>query len=251
AWDRALGRFLIEITAQIFTRKDDETDADLVDMVLDKTGMKGTGRWTVQEAAERSVPSPTITAALDSRYLSGLKAERLEAAKVFDGPEVVPANDRDAFVDDVRQALYASKICSYAQGMNLIRSAGNTFDWNLKLGDIARIWKGGCIIRAQFLGRIQEAYDRNANLPSLLMDPEFARELQNRQAAWRRVVARAVESGIAAPAMSGSLAYFDAYRRERLPANLVQAQRDFFGAHTYERTDREGTFHTDWDGSEG
>ena len=248
AWNAGeLESFLIEITAQIFRRGDDLTDADLVDMVLDKTGMKGTGRWTVQEAAERSVPAATISAALDSRYLSGLKAERVEAAKLFEGPAVSPVEDRAAFIEDVRQALYASKICSYAQGMNLIRGASDQFEWDLQLGDIARIWKGGCIIRAQFLGRIQEAYDRDAKLPNLLVDAEFARELQSRQAAWRRVVSRAVTFGIATPALSGSLAYFDAYRRERLPANLVQAQRDFFGAHTYERVDRDGSFHTEWD----
>ena len=245
-----LESFLIEITAQIFTRKDDQGGAgDQLDAILDKTGSKGTGRMTVQEAAGKAVPAPTITAALDGRYLSALKEERVAASKVLKGPEgKLPAVDKAQLIDDVRNALYAAKICSYAQGMNLLRAASETYDWGLELGAIARIWKGGCIIRAVFLDRIKQAYERNPELANLLVDAEFARELNARQGAWRRVVQLAVGAGVAVPGISASLAYFDSYRRERLPANLVQAQRDLFGAHTYERVDRPGIFHTDWEG---
>ncbi|KAL0332177.1 UNVERIFIED_CONTAM: 6-phosphogluconate dehydrogenase, decarboxylating 2 [Sesamum calycinum] len=246
-----LQSFLIEITADIFGIKDDKGDGYLVDKVLDKTGMKGTGKWTVQQAAELSVAAPTIEASLDSRFLSGLKEERTEAAKVFKSggfgdildDQVV---DKERLIDDVRQALYASKICSYAQGMNLIRAKSIEKGWDLKLGELARIWKGGCIIRAIFLDRIKKAYDRNPDLANLLVDPEFAKEIIDRQSAWRRVVCLAINSGISTPGMSASLAYYDTYRRERLPANLVQAQRDYFGAHTYERVDIPGSFHTEW-----
>lgn len=242
-----LESFLIEITSKIFRKADDKGDGHLVDKILDKTGMKGTGRWTIQEAAENSVAAGTMSAALDARFLSGRKDERVKASELLGGPEVQTVEDKLALVDDVRKALYASKICSYAQGMNLIRAASETHGWNVDLGSTARIWKGGCIIRARFLGRIKAAFDRDPNLANLLVDAEFAKELQERQAAWRRVVSLAVQSGLAVPGFSGSLAYFDSYRRARLPANLVQAQRDFFGAHTYQRTDMEGTFHTDWD----
>jgi 6-phosphogluconate dehydrogenase len=247
-----LQSFLIEITATIFAKKDDlASTGHLVDQVLDKTGMKGTGRWTVQEAAERSVAAPTISAALDARYLSGRKSERVAAAEILRGPEgartVPDEGDRARFVEDVRQALYAAKICSYAQGMNLLRAASATHGWALDLGEIARIWKGGCIIRAIFLDRIKAAYRRQPELPSLLVDAEFAEELNARQSAWRRVVGGAIAAGIAVPAFSASLAYFDTYRRARLPANLLQAQRDFFGAHTFQRIDRDGVFHADWD----
>jgi 6-phosphogluconate dehydrogenase len=239
-----LESFLIEITARIFRKRDG--DGYLVDAILDRTGMKGTGRWTVQEAAEKSVPAATIAAALDGRYLSGLKDERVRASRILTGPEASAAADPD-LVDDVRNALYAAKICSYAQGMNLIRAASDEYGWNLKLGSIARIWKGGCIIRAAFLDRIKEAFDADPTLKSLLVDPGFAAELSARQASWRKIVVLAVSNGIPVPGLSGSLAYFDAYRRERLPANLLQAQRDLFGAHTFERVDREGSFHADWD----
>ncbi|XP_031491401.1 6-phosphogluconate dehydrogenase, decarboxylating 1 [Nymphaea colorata] len=251
-WNKGeLLSFLIEITADIFSIKDDKGEGYLVDKVLDKTGMKGTGKWTVQQAAELSVAAPTIASSLDSRFLSGLKDERVNAAKVFkdgglgDGlcDQVV---DKKQLIDDVRQALYASKICSYAQGMNLIRAKSIEKGWDLKLGELARIWKGGCIIRAVFLDRIKKAYDRNPELASLLIDPEFAKEIVDRQSAWRRVVSLAINSGITTPGMCASLAYFDSYRRERLSANLVQAQRDYFGAHTYERIDVEGSFHTEW-----
>ncbi|PKA58845.1 6-phosphogluconate dehydrogenase, decarboxylating 3 [Apostasia shenzhenica] len=247
-WNKGeLLSFLIEITADIFGIK----DGYLVDKVLDKTGMKGTGKWTVQQAADLSVAAPTIEASLDLRFLSGLKEERVEAAKVFSsgGFHDILSNqpvDKARLIDDVRQALYASKICSYAQGMNLLRAKSIEKGWDLQLGELARIWKGGCIIRAIFLDRIKKAYDRNANLANLLVDPEFAKEIIDRQAAWRRVICLAVNAGITTPGMSASLAYFDTYRRERLPANLVQAQRDYFGAHTYERIDVAGSFHTEW-----
>jgi 6-phosphogluconate dehydrogenase len=226
-----------------------------VDKILDKTGMKGTGKWTVQQAAELSVAIPTVASSLDARFLSGLKDERVAAEKVYVAAGLAPADatkpalsaeEKQALVDDVRAALYASKICSYAQGMNLIRAKSVEQGWDLDLGEMARIWKGGCIIRARFLDRIKQAYDKDAALPSLLVDGEFANELVARNDGWRRVITRAVNAGVATPSMSGSLAYFDSYRRGRLPANLVQAQRDFFGSHTYERTDMEGWHHTVW-----
>ncbi|GAY39228.1 hypothetical protein CUMW_042760 [Citrus unshiu] len=253
-WNKGeLESFLVEITADIFKVKDEYGEGELVDKILDKTGMKGTGKWTVQQAAELSVAAPTIAASLDCRYLSGLKEEREKAAKVLkeaglkDEVQNVGVHvDKKRLIDDVRQALYASKICSYAQGMNLLRSKSNEKGWNLNFGELARIWKGGCIIRAVFLDRIKKAYQRNPNLASLVVDPEFAREMVQRQAAWRRVVGLAISAGISTPGMCASLSYFDTYRRARLPANLVQAQRDLFGAHTYERIDRPGSFHTEW-----
>eukprot|EP00244_Chara_vulgaris_P009061 TRINITY_DN3752_c0_g2_i7.p1 TRINITY_DN3752_c0_g2~~TRINITY_DN3752_c0_g2_i7.p1 ORF type:complete len:291 (-),score=59.37 TRINITY_DN3752_c0_g2_i7:48-920(-) len=254
-WNKGeLESFLIEITADIFAVKD-EKDAGgksyLVDKVLDKTGSKGTGKWTVQQAAELGVAAPTIAASLDSRYLSGLKDERVAAAQAYSAlglgePSAVGGIDKQQLIDDVRKALYASKITSYAQGMNLIRAKSIEKNWNLNLGELARIWKGGCIIRAVFLDRIKQAYDRNAHLASLLMDPEFAKEMTERQASWRRVVQLAVGAGLAVPGMTSSLAYFDTYRRGSLPANLIQAQRDYFGAHTFERVDQPGSFHTEW-----
>lgn len=253
-WNRGeLESFLIEITADIFKVKDEHGDGELVDKILDKTGMKGTGKWTVQQAAELSVAAPTIAASLDCRYLSGLKEEREAAEEVLKGAgmteqvgNVRSGIDKKRLIDDVRQALYASKICSYAQGMNLLRAKSVEKNWGLNFGELARIWKGGCIIRAVFLDRIKQAYQRNPNLASLVVDPEFAKEMVQRQAAWRRVVGLAISAGISTPGMCASLAYFDTYRRARLPANLVQAQRDLFGAHTYERIDRAGAYHTEW-----
>ncbi|KAF3448655.1 hypothetical protein FNV43_RR09368 [Rhamnella rubrinervis] len=253
-WNRGeLESFLIEITADIFKVKDEHGDGELVDKILDKTGMKGTGKWTVQQAAELSVAAPTIAASLDCRYLSGLKEERESAAEALkeaglkeEVGSVKSGVDKKRLIDDVRQALYASKICSYAQGMNLLRAKSTEKGWNLNFGELARIWKGGCIIRAVFLDRIKKAYQRNPNLASLVVDPEFAKEMVQRQAAWRRVVGLAISAGVSTPGMCASLSYFDTYRRSRLPANLVQAQRDLFGAHTYERIDRPGSFHTEW-----
>ncbi|XP_073315983.1 6-phosphogluconate dehydrogenase, decarboxylating 3, chloroplastic-like [Primulina huaijiensis] len=254
-WNRGeLESFLVEITADIFKVEDEETGVGyLVDKILDKTGMKGTGKWTVQQAAELSIAAPTIAASLDCRYMSGLKEEREAAAEIFEKEGLkeemvnnVAVVDKKRLIDDVRQALYASKICSYAQGMNLLKSKSAEKGWGLNLGELARIWKGGCIIRAVFLDRIKQAYQRNPGLANLLVDPEFAREMVQRQAAWRRVVGLAIQKGISVPGMSASLQYFDTYRRSRLPANLVQAQRDYFGAHTYERIDRPGSYHTEW-----
>ncbi|PIA28332.1 hypothetical protein AQUCO_07200175v1 [Aquilegia coerulea] len=253
-WNRGeLESFLIEITADIFKVQDEHGNGELVDKILDKTGMKGTGKWTVQQAAELSVAAPTIAASLDCRYLSGLKEEREVAAAVLKEAGMqdvfgaaMPNIDKKRLIDDVRQALYASKICSYAQGMNLLRAKSVEQSWNLNFGELARIWKGGCIIRAVFLDRIKKAYQRNPQLASLIVDPDFAKEMVQRQAAWRRVVGLAIQAGISTPGMCASLAYFDTYRRARLPANLVQAQRDLFGAHTYERIDRPGAFHTEW-----
>ncbi|KAF9626120.1 hypothetical protein IFM89_030967 [Coptis chinensis] len=250
-WNRGeLESFLVEITANIFKVKDEHGDGELVDKILDKTGMKGTGKWTVQQAAELSVAAPTIAASLDCRYLSGLKEEREAAAAVLKEAGMAeaarPSVDKKRLIDDVRQALYASKICSYAQGMNLLRAKSVEQNWNLNFGELARIWKGGCIIRAVFLDRIKKAYQRNPQLASLIVDPDFAKEMVQRQAAWRRVVGLAIQAGISTPGMCASLSYFDTYRRARLPANLVQAQRDLFGAHTYERIDRPGAFHTEW-----
>ncbi|WIA12411.1 hypothetical protein OEZ85_012454 [Tetradesmus obliquus] len=251
-WNQGeLQSFLIEISAIIAAKKD-EDGSSLVDKIVDKTGAKGTGKWTVQQAAELSVAAPTITASLDGRYMSALKDQRVSASKVFGdlglkAPAAAAGVDKKQLIADVRAALYCSKICSYAQGMNIIKAKSEEKEWGVDLGGLARIWKGGCIIRAGFLDRIKQAYQRDSNLPSLLVDPPFAKDLAERDAAWRRVVALAVTNGVPAPGMMASLSYFDTYRRERLPANLVQAQRDFFGSHTYQRTDKEGWFHTVWD----
>jgi 6-phosphogluconate dehydrogenase len=253
AWNRGeLKSFLIEITAQILAKKDDKTGRPMIDVIVDATGMKGTGKWTVQQASELAAPIPTIASSVEARILSAQRNERLAAAKVLKGPlpRPVAGVDKKRLIDDVRHALYAAKVCSYAQGMNLLRTASQTYEWGLQLGRIARIWKGGCIIRAQFLDRIKQAYDRaaspGATLANLLVDGEFAREMDERQAGWRRAIGLAVEHGLPVPTMVASLSYYDSYRRERLPACLTQAQRDFFGAHTYQRTDMEGTFHTEW-----
>lgn len=243
-----LQSFLIEITSRIFAKRDEKDQSKfLVDQVLDKSGSKGTGKWTIQECAERSVPCPTIASALDARYMSSRRDERVAASKVLQGPSAVSGQvDKQALVNDLKNALYCAKICSYTQGMNVLREASNEFGWDLKLGEISRIWKGGCIIRAIFLDRIKAAYDKNKDLPSLLMDGEFAREIAERQESWRRIVTLAVSQGIPVPALSASLGYYDSYRRLRLPANLIQAQRDFFGAHTYQRVDDSNWFHSDW-----
>ncbi|MEB2314236.1 MAG: NADP-dependent phosphogluconate dehydrogenase [Sorangiineae bacterium] len=248
-WNRGeLDSFLIEITAKIFAKKDPETGGDLIDLILDAAAQKGTGRWTVQDAVELGAPIPTIASAVDARGVSSQKAERVAASKVLPGPALGAASgvDKQQLVADVRAALYASKCASYAQGMALIRAASELRGWGIQLGEMARIWKGGCIIRAAFLGRIQEAFARDAQLDNLLLDPSFREELAARQTGWRNVVALAARHGVPAPTTSISLAWYDSYRSERLSANLVQAQRDFFGAHTYVRTDREGAVHTEW-----
>jgi len=246
-WNRGeLQSYLIEITADIVAFPDPDTGQPLLDLIQDQAGQKGTGKWTSQQALELGVPIPTLTAAVDARFLSAFKAERVAAARVLPGPVGRFSGDRDRCITHLREALYASKVCSYAQGLALLRAASQEYGYDLPYGEIARIWKGGCIIRAAFLNRIQEAFRRRPDLPNLLVDEGFRDAVAARQAGWRATVRTAAELGVPAPALSASLAYFDAYRRERLPANLLQAQRDYFGAHTYERVDREGTFHTEW-----
>ncbi|MEL7142666.1 MAG: NADP-dependent phosphogluconate dehydrogenase [Cyanobacteria bacterium J06643_4] len=247
-WNKTeeLDSFLIEITADIFTKTDEETGKPLVELIMDKAGQKGTGRWTVMSALELGVSIPTITAAVNARIMSGAKAERVEAEKQLTGPTAKFEGDKKEFINKIRDALYCSKICSYAQGMDLLSKASELNGYNLNLGETARIWKGGCIIRAAFLNKIKAAYDQDANLANLLLAPEFKQTILDRQSAWREVIATAAKIGIPVPAFSASLDYFDSYRRARLPQNLTQAQRDYFGAHTYERTDKEGSFHTEW-----
>jgi len=241
-----LNSFLIEITANIFPYVDPDTNIPLVDLIVDAAGQKGTGRWTVQTALELGVAIPTITAAVNARILSFIRDERIAASKIITGPNAKYGGDIAAFVNMVRDALYCSKICSYAQGMALLSTASKTYNWELNLGEMARIWKGGCIIRAGFLNKIKKAFDENPALPNLLLAPEFKQTILDRQAAWREVIVTAAKLGIPVPAFSASLDYFDSYRRDRLPQNLTQAQRDYFGAHTYKRTDKEGSFHTEW-----
>jgi len=249
-WNQGeLDSFLIDITARIFTRKDPETGQPLVDLIVDKAGQKGTGKWTVGHATEMAVPLSVIASAVEARILSSLKADRVAASKILPGPVVTPySGDRQELIDAVRDALYASKIISYAQGFVQLGAASALYGWNLNFGDIASIWRGGCIIRARFLNRITEAYRRDPALKNLILDPYFRDIIVQSQAHWRKVVRLAVGHGVAAPAFSAALAYFDSYRAERLPANLLQAQRDYFGAHTYERLDKpEGEFfHTEW-----
>jgi 6-phosphogluconate dehydrogenase len=247
-WNKGdLQSFLIEITAKCLRFKDPEGKGYLVDHILDATGMKGTGKWTVQDAAELGVAVPTIATSVEARIISAAKADRVKASKLLPGPTPAAAGDKKQLIADVRAALYAAKACSYAQGMNLLRVASDTRKWQLNLGELARIWQAGCIIRAQFLGRIKAAYDREPTLSNLLLDPSFRDELAPRQAGWRNVVAAAAKAGMALSTTGGSLAYYDMVRRERLPANLTQAQRDFFGAHTYKRIDKEGDVHTQWE----
>ncbi|NJK40883.1 MAG: NADP-dependent phosphogluconate dehydrogenase [Acaryochloridaceae cyanobacterium SU_2_1] len=247
-WDTTdeLQSFLIKITANIFTYLDPETQQPLVELILDQAGQKGTGRWTVMSALELGVPIPTITAAVNARIMSAFKAERVEAAPILTGPTASFTGDRNHFIDQVRDALYCSKICSYAQGMALMSTASQQLEFNLNLSEIARIWKGGCIIQAGFLNKIKAAFADDPALPNLLLAPEFKQTILDRQEAWREVMATAARMGIPVPAFSASLDYFDSYRRDRLPQNLTQAQRDYFGAHTYQRIDKEGTFHTEW-----
>jgi 6-phosphogluconate dehydrogenase len=243
-----LDSFLIEITANIFTKIDEDTGLPLVDLILDAAGQKGTGRWTVETALDLGVSIPTIIAAVNARIISSIKEERIAASKELIGPTGKYDGDTAAFITKVRDALYCSKICSYAQGMALLAKASKEFNYNLNLGECARIWKGGCIIRARFLNKIKHAFDENGQLPNLLLAPEFKQTILDRQDAWREVLMTAAKLGIPVPAFSASLDYFDSYRRDRLPQNLTQAQRDYFGAHTYERTDkpRGESFHADW-----
>lgn len=246
-WNQGeLQSYLIEITAAIFKRIDPETGKHLVDLILDEAQQKGTGKWTSQNAFDLGIPIPTINAAVESRCMSAIKSERVEASKVLTGPSGKFSGDRKQLISAVRDALYMAKICSYAQGMALLRAASKEYAYNLPYGEIAAIWRGGCIIRARFLNRITDAFRRNADLPNLMLDESFRADVTKRQDALRLVVQTAISFGIPALAFSSALAYYDAYRTERLPANLTQAQRDFFGAHTYRRIDKPGDFHTEW-----
>jgi 6-phosphogluconate dehydrogenase len=248
-WNKGeLDSYLIEITAKIFRRIDEETGQPLVNLVLDKAQQKGTGKWTSQDAFNLGAPIPTINSAVVGRILSALKEERVAASKVLPGPEQSAyQGDKATLIDAVRQALYASKISAYAQGMTLLRMASEENKYELNLSEVASIWRAGCIIRARFLNRITEAFTRNPRLANLLLDDDLGQAVRERLPAWRHVVQTAIGMGIPVPAISGSLAYYDSYRSERLPANLIQAQRDFFGAHTYERVDKPGTFHSQWE----
>ena len=248
-WNRGdLRSYLIEITAQVLAREDPETKQPLVEVILDEAQQKGTGKWMSQNAFDIGAPIPTINAAVEARLLSALKSERVAAGRVLRGPGTRFEGDRQALVHAARQALYASKVTSYAQGMAMLRIASKEYGYGIDPGTVARIWRAGCIIRADLLGDIRDAFRRDASLVNLLVDEAFRDAVGERQAAWRHVVQTAVGLGIPVPALGASLAYYDSYRAERLPANLTQGQRDFFGAHTYRRTDREGVFHTDWSG---
>jgi 6-phosphogluconate dehydrogenase len=252
-WNRGvLDSYLIEITADILGYLD-EDGTPLVEKILDSAGQKGTGRWTAISALDLGIPLSLIAEAVLARSLSALKDERLAASQVLSGPLPRFDGDAAAFIEDIRQALYASKIISYTQGYMLMRAAAAEYHWDLNYGGIALMWRGGCIIRSIFLGKIKEAYDQDPGLTNLLLDPYFKAEVENAQAAWRRAVSAAVENGIPTPAMSSALTFFDGYRSGRLPANLLQAQRDYFGAHTYERIDkpRGEFFHTNWTGEGG
>jgi 6-phosphogluconate dehydrogenase len=243
-----LESFLIQITADIFRVRDAEGEGFLVDHILDAAGQKGTGRWMSQDALELGVPIPTIDAAVWSRNISALKEERVDAG----GTRAAPALERTPeLVEQVRQALYAAKICSYAQGMALLRTASQERDYGIDLSEMARIWKAGCIIRARLLGLIQSAFRNDPGLPNLMVEPSFGTQLAGAENAWRTVVTAAKAAGIPCPALGASLDYYDAYHSARLPANLIQAQRDYFGAHTYQRTDRGGVFHTRWEAGAG
>lgn len=249
-WNQGdLESFLIEITAEVLKQVDAKTGAPLVDVIQDQAGQKGTGRWTVQNALDLGVPVTGIAEATFARAISSQTAQRVAAREVLTGAAGdFHIEDRDGFIEDVRVALYASKVVAYAQGFDQIQAASEEYDWNIDRGAMARIWRGGCIIRARFLNRITEAYERNPNLPSLLVDPYFTDAVADGVSGWRRVVAQAALAGVPTPAFSSSLAYYDSLRAERLPAALIQGQRDFFGAHTYKRIDAEGTFHTLWSG---
>jgi 6-phosphogluconate dehydrogenase len=247
-WNQGvLSSYLVEITADIFRKQEEGSGTPLVELILDQAQQKGTGRWTAQEALELGYPVPTLNAAVEARNLSGLKSERVLASAALSGPDGKGFQaDRETFIEYIGEALYASKICSYAQGMGLLSVASAQYDYRLDYGAIAKIWRAGCIIRAAFLDDVYEAYAQNPDLTNLLMAPFFRQAVESRQKAWRQVIRMAIELGIPTPAMSASLAYYDGYRSARLPANLIQAQRDYFGAHTYQRIDREGTFHTEW-----
>lgn len=247
-WNQGeLDSYLIEITADIFTKKDEETKQPMVDVILDKAGQKGTGKWTSINALELGVPLPLITESVFARCISFLKEERTKASTVLHGPDTPKVTEqKTAWIETVRKALYMSKICSYAQGFAQMQAQSKEQGWNIDLGNVAMIWRGGCIIRARFLQKIKDAYDRDENLANLLLDDYFKQIANEYQDALRDVAKLAIDHGIAIPAFQSAISYFDSYRSERLSANLIQAQRDYFGAHTYERVDREGKFHTEW-----
>ncbi len=247
AWNEGpLQSYLIEITADIFGKEDALTGQPLLDLIVDEAQQKGTGKWTSQNGFDIAAPIPTINAAVESRILSGLKAERVKAATVLAGPQISFPEDKKAFIQAAHDALYASKITAYAQGMGMLRIASAEYEYDLNLHEIAKIWRAGCIIRARLLNDIMDAYQKQPGLVNLLLDETFRDAIDERQAAWRSVITTGVKRGIPLLALGSALAYYDAYRSERLPANLTQAQRDYFGAHTYRRVDREGVFHSEW-----
>ncbi|MCH1624337.1 NADP-dependent phosphogluconate dehydrogenase [Fredinandcohnia quinoae] len=247
-WNKGeLDSYLIEITADIFTKVDEDSGKPMVDVILDTAGQKGTGKWTSQNALDLGVPLPIITESVFARFISAMKEERVRASKMLTGPADKPFDgNKEELIEAVRKALYMSKICSYAQGFAQMRSASEEYEWNLNYGDIAMIFRGGCIIRAQFLQKIKDAYDHDPQLANLLLDPYFKEIVESYQHALRQVLVIAIERGIPVPAFASAVAYYDSYRSETLPANLLQAQRDYFGAHTYQRVDKEGVFHTNW-----
>lgn len=247
-WNKGeLDSYLIEITADIFTKKDEETGKPLVDVILDKAGQKGTGKWTSQSALDLGVPLPIITESVFARFISAMKDERVKASGLLSGPDVKPVTEnKEELIEAVRKALFMSKICSYAQGFAQMKAASEEYNWDLKYGEIAMIFRGGCIIRAAFLQKIKDAYDREPELDNLLLDSYFKNIAESYQGALRQVISLAVAQGVPVPSFSSALAYYDSYRTAVLPANLIQAKRDYFGAHTYERTDKEGIFHTEW-----
>ncbi len=244
--DDVLDSYLIEITGKILARVDKETNKAIVDLILDEASQKGTGKWTSQSAMDLGVPIPSIDAAVQARFISAYKSERVEASKLLNGPTIEFAGDKNKFIEKIHDALYASEILAYTQGLSLLTAASKEYKFNLNLGNIAKIWRGGCIIRSRLLGSITEAYEKNPELPNLLFDEHFSDILKRNQEALRKLVQMANKSGIPFMVTSASLAYYDSYRKERLPANLIQAQRDYFGAHTYKRIDKEGIFHTEW-----
>jgi len=253
-WNKSeLDIYLIEITADILTKKDNDGKTALVDMILDVAGQKGTGKWTVEAALDMGMPLTMIGEAVFARCLSATKDDRVEASKILPGPKIQFSEDRKTFINNIKDAVYASKLVSYTQGYILMRAAAKEFKWSLNYGGIALMWRGGCIIRSKFLGKIKEAFDKNTELKNLLFDPYFKANIEKCQQGWRKVVAAATINGIPLPCISSALAYYDGLRTERLPANLLQAQRDYFGAHTYERIDqpRGSFFHTNWTGKGG
>jgi 6-phosphogluconate dehydrogenase len=245
-WNKGeLNSYLIGITADIFKKKDDITGKALVDMILDSAGQKGTGKWTAQISLELGTPVPTIASAVYERYLSAMKDERVQASEVLKGPIKKQITDRN-FIESIRRALYASKICAYAQGFSMLRVASEKNNWDLQYSEIAKIFRGGCIIRAQFLNEIAREFDQNNQMANLLTAPYFVSSINSYQSDWRKVISKSVEAGISVGAFSSALSYYDNYRSKNMPMNLLQAQRDYFGSHTYQRVDEDGIFHTQW-----